>query len=183
VPAAGFSQEALTWGNATERLGAGLEDEVVDGELHALRFEGGVELFAEGEERGGVEFDFDVEVRELGLRFQQAARDGAAHIGDGDGAFLLDGALGGGEPGLRGEGGEVGRSRGTCGLGEDIGAHDAAAGAGAGEARDVELLLRGQLARQRRNLHATAGGGGGGWRGSSSGGRPGRRSGRGGGGR
>src|SRR5258708_1293256 len=80
--------------HAAERLGAGLEDEIVDGEFDAVLFEAGVELLAEGEERGGVDFDFDVEVRELRLRLNQASGDRAAHVGDGDRALFLNRALG-----------------------------------------------------------------------------------------
>src|SRR5690606_31763244 len=56
-------------------FGAGLEDEVVDRELHAIVDETAVELGAQGEQRGGINLDIEVEVRELRLRLDQATRN------------------------------------------------------------------------------------------------------------
>src|SRR5690606_1538133 len=78
--------------DAAEGFGAGFQDEVVDGEFDAFFFEAAVELFAQGEERSGVDFDFDVEMRILRLRFDETTRDRAAHVRDGNGALFLDGA-------------------------------------------------------------------------------------------
>ena len=54
-------------GHRSQGLGAGLEHEVVDRELHALLLQCGIELRAELEERTSVDLDVQVEVRDLGL--------------------------------------------------------------------------------------------------------------------
>src|SRR5688572_21486954 len=81
---------AVDLGDAPECFRATLQDEVIDGKLHAFFLEPGVQLFAEGEERAGVDFDFDVEMRELGLRFDEPARDGSAHVRNLNGLLILN---------------------------------------------------------------------------------------------
>ena len=58
-------------GDAAEGFGGGLQDEVVDRELDRVGAGFGealVQRFAHRHERGGVDFDFEVEVRDGDLR-------------------------------------------------------------------------------------------------------------------
>ena len=89
---AGAGPRGVDAGDAAERLGAGFEDEIVDGEFHALLLQGGVELLADRKQRLGVDFDFQIKVRDLRLGLEEALGDDRPHVGGGDGAAFLDGA-------------------------------------------------------------------------------------------
>ena len=60
---AGAGPRRVDAGDGAQGGGGGFEDEIVDGEFDAVFGEAGVELFAEGEERRGVDFDIEVEMR------------------------------------------------------------------------------------------------------------------------
>ena len=144
-------------GHAAQGLGAAFEDEVVDGELHAGVGEALVELFAQGEERLGVDLDFEVEMRDRGLGFDEAFGDHAAHGGNRDGAFDLDRALGAHGAAGEGRAGALGRSSGrfrVFGSSLDVGPHDAAVGTGALHGGGIDAQLGGELFGERRDFDA-----------------------------
>ena len=85
-------------------------------------------------------------MRDLGLRLDQAARDGGTHAGDGRGLVGLDRALA-----AVGAAGAAGFSG-----GEDVGATDAATGAGAFHAGEVDALFLSELPGEGGNLEAGA---------------------------
>ena len=49
--------------DAAQGFGAGFEDEIIDGKFDAFLLESGVELGADREQRIGVNFDIEVDVR------------------------------------------------------------------------------------------------------------------------
>src|SRR5690606_33465414 len=70
-------------GDAAQGEGAGLDDEVVEGDLLALGLEGGVDLRAGVGEGPRVEVDGEVVVGDLALGVAEATGDGLAHGADG----------------------------------------------------------------------------------------------------
>ena len=79
-------------------------------------------------------------MRNRRLAFEQAFRNHAAHAGEGQ-TLILARCRGG--PSLRGGGGRFGG--GSTGGGDDVFFHDATAGAGAGNAGQVDAFLLGDL--------------------------------------
>ena len=148
---AGILPRAIDRGDPTQRLGAGLEDEVVDGEIHAVRFHGRVQLRPQGQERPDVDVDFEIDMGRLGLRLHGAPGDDRPHVGERDDLVLLDRARLLGHP--AGHGGDRMVEAGALG-GEDIRADDPAARAGAGGARGVDAFFVGQLLGEGRNPEA-----------------------------
>jgi hypothetical protein len=152
-------------GNSAQGSSGGLEHEIVDGEFDSVFGEAGVELFAEGEEWRGVDFDIEVEMRDGGLGLEEAARDGGAHVGRGGEGLGLHRALvedravapSRSSVGARGFGGSGWR---VFLGGEDIGADDAATRAGAFNAAEVDAFFFGEFTSKRGNFHTTGGGGG-----------------------
>jgi len=67
-----------------------IQDEVVNRQLDAFFLEPRVQLLAKREQGFGVDFDIEVDIRNLGRRFEHAPRDDAADRGDRNNAFLLN---------------------------------------------------------------------------------------------
>ena len=143
--------------HATQGVGAGLEDEVVDREFDAFFFQSGIELLTERQERTSIHLDVEVDVGDLRSGLEHTLGDDAAHRGYGNETFFLHGATG-----REGAAGECTsrsrfRSRRVLFRGKDVGADDASARARAGDASDIDRLFRGEFPGKRGNAHAADG--------------------------
>ena len=143
-------------GDATDGLGGGLEDEIVEAELDrrgefAERF---VELHAEVEHRLGIDVDLEIEMGDGGLALEQALGDDGAHGRELGAAFPGHGT--GAVDGATAAGGRMAIRRGV----EDVILDDASAGTGAGERGKRDAFFGGDFFREGRGFDAATGRGG-----------------------
>src|SRR5690606_34511301 len=146
-------------GVGLEGGGRGLDDQVVEADLDPGVGELGVDLRPEGLELLGVDRAAQVEVRGLLLGLHHPARNGLAHLADLEllgGAQVVGGGGGSGGRGGLGRGRGGGRSGGGALLagGLDVGPDHPALGAAALDLLDVQAVLLGQPAGQRRGARA-----------------------------
>ncbi len=140
--------------HAAQGVGAGLENEVVDGEFDAFFFQSGIELLTERQERASIHLDIEVDVGDLRSGLEHTLGDDAAHRGYRNETFFLHGAAG--REGAAGERASRSGFRGRRVLfrSQDVGADDASAGAGSVDESDIDLLFRGEFPGERRYAHA-----------------------------
>ncbi len=128
------------------------EDEIVDRDLARVVFFGaGFELGADAHERVGVDLDVEIKMRDRAEAGDEAIGDDFAHAGEADAGGFAGGNFGRGGFGFR-SGSFAGRGGGTGCL--DVFLDDAATGAGAFEAGEVDAFLSGDLFREGRGFDA-----------------------------
>ena len=155
---------AVHLGHGTGREDGGAHDEIVHRVLRsAVRGARGVDLFAQVHERFGVDLDVEIEMRDRRLALEKARGNDATHAGERHATVRF-------RHGRRKQ--SEGAAATTDGGVLDIFLHDASARPAPVEAGEIDALLLGDLAGERRGLEAPGGDGRGGsdwcWRGGGS---------------
>ena len=143
-------------GHAHQRAGQRLDQQIVDRQLDPVRFQTGIELFAQVEQRIETDVDGKVIMRDLLLALGEAARNDLAHVGElfflVRRAVIAGGCLSGRFRfvlvlGSGGIGSGFGRAA-FCAF--DICLHDPATRTGAGYGGKIDAVLLGDAASQGR---------------------------------